>query len=456
MIELSIPRRTKSCNGLYRRDFLRLGFCGLTGLTTAGLNPAGARTAGQSMKDTSMKDTSIIWLWLAGGPSQIETFDPKMDAPVEFRSTTGEVKTTIPGITFGGTFPKLAARAHRIAVVRSFAHTNSGHGGGTHWLNTGINFTGFDNNQPQQAPSLGSRIAYRRGLNHPVTGMPSYIKLGGRINADQPVYLGQAYGPLDAEKARRNFQLRLSIEQLTERRELLKAFDLMRRDIDQSGIAEGMDRFEQQALRFLTSDAAKAFDLSLESPRLRDKYGYGRSPYSSAQIGECLLLARRLCEAGASIVTIGYGGWDHHNVNGTPPVKEGFEQCSPPLDQALAAFIDDIYDRGLEKKILLVMTGEFGRSPRIDTRFPGGRDHWAPLTPLLLIGGGLKMGQVIGRSTPRAEQPASTPYSPADLYATIFHVLGINGEVEPPPNRPGQRPIVENQHIGGRPIPELI
>jgi len=122
----------------------------------------------------------------------------------------------------------------------------------------------------------------------------------------------------------------------------------------------------------------------------------------------------------------------------------------------LAAFVDDLYDRGLEKKILLVMTGEFGRNPRIDKRLPGGRDHWAPLTPLLLIGGGLKMGQVVGQSTPRAEQPATTPYSPADLFATIFHVLGIDGEVEPPALRQGSRPIVEPQRLGGRPIPELV
>lgn len=451
MIEVSFPRRTPTCGGMPRRDFLRLGVCGLTGLTTAGLWESRAKAAA-----SLRKDTSVIWLWLGGGPSQIETFDPKMDAPVEFRSTTGEVKTSLSGVTFGGTFPKLAARAHRLAVVRSFAHSNSGHGGGTHWVNTGINFTGFDNNQPQAAPSLGSRIAYRRGLNHPLTGMPSYVKLGGNIRADQPVYLGQAYAPFNPQGAERNFQFHLTTEQLTERWHLLRTFDRMRRDIDLSGLAEGMDRFEQQALRFLTNDAAKAFDLSRESNRLREKYGTGKSPYSPARVGECLLLARRLCEAGASIVNIGYGGWDHHNVNGTPPVKEGFEQCSPPLDQALAAFIDDIYDRGLEKKILLVMTGEFGRNPRIDTRFAGGRDHWAPLTPLLLIGGGLKMGQVVGRSTPRAEQPATTPYSPADLFATIFHVLGIDGEVEPPTLRQGSRPIVEQQRLGGRPIPELI
>jgi hypothetical protein len=434
-----------------RRDFLRVGVCGLTGLTTGGLWSARAKAA-----EALPKDTSVIWLWLGGGPSQIETFDPKMDAPVEFRSTTGEVQTSLPGVTFGGTFPKLAARAHRIAVVRSFAHSNSGHGGGTHWVNTGINFAGFDNNQPQAAPSLGSRIAYRRGLNHPRTGMPSFIKLGGNIRADQPVYLGQAYAPFDPHGAETNLLLRMPAEQLRERGQLLRALDQMRREIDQSGLAEGMDRFAQQAFRFLAHDAAQAFDLSRESEQLRQKYGTGQSPYSPARVGECLLLARRLCEAGASIVNIGYGGWDHHNVNGTPPVKEGFEQCSPPLDQALAAFIDDIYDRGLEKKILLVMTGEFGRNPRIDTRLPGGRDHWAPLTPLLLIGGGLKMGQVVGRSTPRAEQPATTPYSPADLFATIFHVLGIDGEIEPPTLRQGSRPIVENQRLGGRPIPELV
>lgn len=451
MFEITVPRVSPTCGGLPRRDFLRLGLGGLAGLA--------AGRWGQALPsalENPPKDTSVIWLWLGGGPSQIETFDPKMDAPVEFRSTTGEVQTSLPGITFGGTFPKLAARAHRIAVVRSFAHSNSGHGGGTHWMNTGIDFTGFDNNQPQAAPSLGSRIAYRRGLNHPRTGIPSYIKLGGNIRADQPVYLGRAYAPFDPQGAQENLLLRVPLDQLDDRRQLLRTFDTMRREIDQSGIAEGMDQLGEQALRFLTSEASRAFDLSRESERLREKYGRGTSPYSPARVGECLLLARRLCEAGASIVTIGYGGWDHHNVNGTPPVKEGFEQCSPPLDQALAAFIDDLYDRGLEKKILLVMTGEFGRNPRIDTRLPGGRDHWAPLTPLLLIGGGLKMGQVVGRSTPRAEQPATTPYSPADLFATIFHVLGIDGEIDPPAQRQGSRPIVENQRIGGRPIPELV
>lgn len=451
MLEATLSRRTPLCGGGTRRDFLRLGACGVTGLTAAGLCRARAEVA-----DSLPKDTSVIWLWLGGGPSQIETFDPKMDAPVEFRSTTGEVQTSLPGVTFGGTFPKLAARAHRIAVVRSFAHSNSGHGGGTHWVNTGIDFAGFDNNQPQVAPSLGARIAYRRGLNHPQTGMPSFIKLGGNIRADQPAYLGRAYAPFDPQGAEDNLLLRVPLEQLHDRRHLIHALDRMRRDVDQLGIAEAMDQFQQQALWFLTNDAWEAFDLSRESERLREQYGSGMSPYSPARVGECLLLARRLCEAGASIVNIGYGGWDHHNVNGTPPVKEGFEQCSPPLDQALAAFIDDLYDRGLEKKILLVMTGEFGRNPRIDTRLPGGRDHWAPLTPLLLIGGGLKMGQVVGESTPRAEEPATTPYSPADLFATIFHVLGIDGEVTPPRLPQGSRPIVENQRVGGRVIPELV
>jgi len=451
MLELLFSRLTPTCSGMQRRDFLRLGLWGMTGLTMPRISQAQAQAA-----PSLPKDTSVIWLWLGGGPSQIETFDPKMDAPVEFRSTTGEVQTSLPGVTFGGTFPKLAARAHRIAVVRSFSHTNSGHGGGTHWVNTGIDFTGFDNGQPQAAPSLGSRIAYRRGLNHPRTGMPSYIKLGGNIRADQPAYLGRAYAPFDPQGAGENLRLRMSAEILNDRRTLIRHFDQLRRTVDDNLLGDGLDQYQQQALQFLTGDAAKAFDLSRESQGLRDKYGTGTSPYSPARVGECLLLARRLCEAGASIVNIGYGGWDHHNVNGTPPVKEGFEQCSPPLDQALAAFIDDLYDRGLQKKILLVMTGEFGRNPRIDTRFAGGRDHWAPLTPLLLIGGGLKMGQVVGKSTPRAEQPATEPYSPADLFATIFHVLGIDGEVEPPALRQGDRPVVENQRLGGRPIAELV
>lgn len=454
MLRIDTPRAASRCDGGNRRDFLRVGSLGMAGLTLGNLTQRRASAAAHLAKDTS-----VIWLWLGGGPSQFETFDPKMDAPVEFRSTTGEIPTSLPGITFGGTFPKLAQRAHRISVLRNFAHQNSGHGGGTHLMNTGKIFTGFDNNQPQIAPSLGSVVAYRRGLSHSGSGMPTFVKLGGKVRADRPAYLGTSYAPFDPTGAIDDMVLGTSPSRFEDRRELLRRFDNIRREIDARGLIEAMSQYDSQAMQVLTGQVATAFDLRKEDPRVVARYGTGESPSGEMQLGECLLIARRLCEAGCGVVNIGYGGWDHHNVNGTLPVKEGFEKLGPPLDHALSTFIDDIYSRGLEQKILLVMCGEFGRTPRISAgRQAGGRDHWGPLTPLMMIGGGLKMGQVIGRSTAKGEEPASDPYGPGDMFATIFHVLGI------PPrfdlalrSKTGDRPVLEDSYrVDGAPISELI
>jgi hypothetical protein len=454
MLEFASSRRFRTCEGTTRRDFLRAGSLGLGGLTLGGLMQRRAAAAAGVANDTS-----IIWLWLGGGPSQFETFDPKMDAPVEFRSVTGELQTSLPGVTFGGTFPKLAARAHRIAVLRNFAHAYSGHGGGTHVMNTGVPFIGFDADKPQIAPSFGSAVAYRRGLSNPASGMPTYVKLGGNIRADRPAYFGKAFAPFDPTGSLENMVLGTPRDRFDDRRALLTNLDSLRREFDATGLMEAMSRHDRQAMQLLTGSVADAFDLSKEDPKVVARYGSEVSPSKQTKLGESLLIARRLCEAGCGVVNVGYGGWDHHNVNGTLPVKEGFESLGPPLDHALATFIDDIHDRGLDKKILLVACGEFGRTPRISAgRLAGGRDHWGPLTALLMIGGGLKMGQVVGRSNPKGEEPDGERYSPQDMLATIFHVLGI------PPrfdlsiaSKQGDRPVVESAYeITGRPIRELI
>lgn len=454
MLHVQTERQFRTGDGSTRRDFLRVGSLGLGGLTLGNLMQQRALAA-----SNLPKDTSVIWLWLGGGPSQFETFDPKMDAPVEFRSVTGEVQTSLPGITFGGTFPKLAARAHRIAVLRNFAHKNSGHGGGTHWMNTGKNFAGFDNNQPQIAPSLGSAVAYVRGLSHPTTGMPTFVKLGGNVRADQPAYLGEAYAPFDPTGAIENMVLGTSLQRFDDRRHLLQQFDRIRREIDARGLIGAMSQYDAQAMQVLTGRVAEAFDLRKEDPRIVARYGNEVSPSGTTKLAECLLVARRLCEAGCGVVNVGFGGWDHHNVNGTPTVKDGFEQYGPPLDHALSVFIDDIYSRGLEQKILLVACGEFGRTPRISTNHQiGGRDHWAPLTPLLMIGGGLKMGQVIGRSNPKGEMPDGHAYGPGDMFATIFQVLGVPTHFDVSRTaKLGDRPILESSyHVDGKPIRELV
>ena len=212
-----------------------------------------------------------------------------------------------------------------------------------------------------------------------------------------------------------DMSLQIKPEQLDDRRALLKMFDTLDRRLDSSGVAQGMDGFQQQAINVLLGRAKQAFDLAREPSKLRDAYGPG--------LGQELLLARRLCEAGASFVTLNNGYWDHHDG-----IVPGINKLAPPLDQVVSAFAADVQARGLEKSILLIVTGEFGRSPRLSGG--PGRDHWAPLNCAVLLGGGLKMGQVVGESDEKGAYPKSRPLTPQDLMATIFHVLGIDLKVQ--------------------------
>ncbi len=438
MLTITSNRWSRDCEGHTRREFLKVGALAGTGVTLATLLQARAQAAAEGRPT---KDTSVVWLWLGGGPTHIETFDPKMTAPSEYRSVTGEVRTSLPGVTIGGTFPKLARVVDKMALIRSFAHTNSGHGGGTHFVMTGYDNRTIDNGGLPTRPSMGSILARVRGPNHPVTGMPTYVRLGG-IGSDGPAFLGAAYAPFDPNgEARRNMTLSLPEERLAERRALLKGLDTINRKVDASGLMEGLSKFEQQAFSLVLGNAPKAFDLSNEDPRVVERYTGGRR----SRLGQQLLQARRLCEAGCGFVTIQYGGWDMHSN-----IERSMRSRCPELDHAVAAFIEDVYQRGLQDKILLVITGEFGRTPRINRN--AGRDHWAPLSTLALAGGGLKMGQVVGESAPKADVPKSQPIHPQDLMATVFHVLGIDLRVQFV-NQTG-RPVymIEN----GKPIAELI
>jgi hypothetical protein len=429
MLTLLASRHGTTCDRTSRRDFLRVGALGVGSLALPGLLRARSQSG-------SHKQTSVVWLWLAGGPSQIETFDPKPDAPAEIRSTTGTVKSKLPGVELGGTFERIAARADQFAFVRSFAHGNSGHGGGTHWVMTGYDYPAADNGAAPIKPGLGSVLARYRGTTGP-GGLPTYVRFRD-ILADGPAWLGPPYAPFDlAGKARDNMTLRDGLDNLEDRRSLLKAFDTARRDTDRSGLMGGLDAFEAQAFDLVLGKAKDAFDVSREDPKLRDRYGPG--------LGERLLLARRLCESGVGFVTVHYGGWDMHGS-----IERGFRQQGPVVDQAVSAFVEDLADRGLDRDILLVVTGEFGRTPKLNTA--AGRDHWAPLSTLALAGGGLKMGQVIGESSARAEAPKSRPVSPQDLTATVFHVLGIPPDLHY--TDPGGRPVPMLD--GGKPIHELV
>ncbi|MFL5341433.1 MAG: DUF1501 domain-containing protein [Gemmataceae bacterium] len=434
MFEMFSSRRRDSCDGVSRRDFLQVGALGLGALALPQLMQARAqaKAAGRATKNTS-----VVWLWLGGGPTHVETFDPKMSAPAEFRSTVGAVKTNLPGVEIGGVFPKIAERADQMALMRSFAHQNSGHGGGTHWVMTGYDFKAADNGAAPNKPGMGAIVAKYRGPNNPSTGLPTYVRMNG-ILGDGPAWLGPTYAPFDvAGKARQNMNLQVALDRLSDRQQLLKGFDTLNRQIDRSGTMEGLDNFKTQAFDLVLSRAKEAFDVNKEEPKLREQYGKG--------LGEQMLLARRLCEAGVGFVTIQFGGWDMHGN-----VAQGMKNLGPKVDNAVSSFLDDVKNRGLNDDILLVITGEFGRTPRINGG--GGRDHWAPLSTLALAGGGLKMGQVVGQSTAKAEVPKSTPIGPQDLMATVFHVLGLPQDLhyKDPTGRPS--PMIS----GGKPIAELI
>ena len=435
MFKFLASRNGTTCDGSTRRDFLKVGALGLGGLMLPDLLRARAAAAAAGRQT---RNTSVVWLWLGGGPTHVETFDPKMSAPAEFRSTVGAVQTNVPGVQLGGVFPKMARVADKMAFVRSFAHQNSGHGGGTHWVMTGYNFPQADNGQPQNKPGLGSIMARYRGANNPSTGLPNYVRFGG-ILGDGPSWLGSAYGPFDtAGNARNNMNLQMTLDRLSERRGLLRGLDTLNRDIDRTGLMQGLDSFETQAFDLLLSRAREVFDINRENPRTRDMYGTNR-------LAQQLLLARRLCESGIGFVTVEFGGWDMHGQ-----IAQGMRNLGPQVDHAVSAFVQDIHNRGLENDILLVITGEFGRTPRINGG--AGRDHWAPLSTLALSGGGLRMGQAVGESNSKAEVPKTRPISPQDLMATVFHVLGIPQDLSY--NDPSGRPMPMVN--GGRPIAELV
>ncbi len=404
---LTIFDRDDRCN---RRSFLKIGSLALGGLSLA--HPLQAKAAAEPRRPV-LKDRSVIFLFLHGGPSQIETFDPKISAPVEIRSATGQVQTRIPGVTFGGSFPKLAALADKVSIVRSFTT-----GDGNHDIKPVVGRDTFGAN-------LGSIYARIAGRNHPDTGIPTNILLLPRAvdattQAGQTAFgrfastgnLGAAYAPFDPSAGstlQSDMRLAMPMDRLQDRRYLLNQLDQVQWACAERAAIEGMDRMREQALTTVLGGVADAFDLSKEDARVIAGYdtaplvrpenidrrwnNYNNYVDNAKSLGKLLLLARRLCERGAGFVTVTTNFvWDMHSDVNNAPVGEGFGYMGVPLDHALAGFIEDVEARGLSDKILLVVCGEMGRTPRINRN--GGRDHWGNLAPLLLAGGGLRMGQL--------------------------------------------------------------
>ncbi len=430
--------------GYGRREFLRIGSLAMGGLSLPGLL---AQQAWAGAKPVAT-DKSVILLFMHGGPSQIETFDPKMEAPAEIRSMTGEVATRLPGVTFGGTYSKLAALADRLSIVRSYQS-----GDGNHDIKPVVG-------KDTLRANLGSLYSRVVGTTHPQTGMPTNAALfPAAVDPEaKPITeafgkftdtgsLGVAYAPFvpgGGGQLQKNMTLELPRDRLDGRRGLLAQLDGIRRSIDASGTLEGIDYFQQQAFQTILGGVAEAFDLSKEDPRTVARYdtaglvrpdqinkslnNYSMYVDHGRSLGKLLLLARRLCEAGCGFVTVTTNFvWDNHADVNNAGIEDGQRYCGLPFDHAVSAFMEDLQARGLSEKILLVATGEMGRTPRINKR--GGRDHWGGLTPLLFSGGGLQMGRVIGQSTRDAGEPLTEPLGIKNLIATIMHTLFDIGEL---------------------------
>ncbi|MGE3820223.1 MAG: DUF1501 domain-containing protein [Isosphaeraceae bacterium] len=432
MLDLSLRDGEPTRAGLHRREFLRIGSLGLGGLSLGAMLQARALAADAGLRAT-VKDRAVVLLFLAGGPSHIETFDPKLDAPEGVRGVTGELATTIPGVTFGGTFPGLATRAGKLAIVRSFHHRINDHALAIRHVLTAGNPLGA---------GMGAVYARLRGPTDPDTALPTYglitteevdgqyVKEKARVQEGSgPGPFGRSYAPFDPAAGGGSLDLmRLSIprRRLEDRRALLEALDGARRALDERGPAEAMGRYERQAMDLILRNAGDALDLNREDPRVVARYdtsaqNVGHKRFRPCTLGRQLLTARRLVEAGCGFVTVQNAGWDMHADGNNPGMEVGMNMLSPPLDRAVSAFLDDLEARGLSERVLLVITGDFGRTPKLNKR--GGRDHWASLSTLALAGGGLRMGQVIGRSTRQGDAPASEPVTPAMLMSTLMNVL---------------------------------
>ncbi len=457
---------TASCPGpLSRRSFLKTCAVGLGGLGLTNLLRlrALAREAGQSVPDTS-----VIFLWLPGGPPHMETYDMKPDAPAEYRGAFRPIRTNVPGIDVCEHLPRHARIADRFALIRSIAHQFADHGGGHKRFLTGRDPrqpTGFVNDYPM----VGSMVSKVRDRH--VARVPNYV--AGVDNGRQGIdvfsfgsaYLGPATHPfmVVGDPSDPKFQVK-NLEpiqglsgQLPARLTLLHQFDREPHTFDATGTMAALDGFQERALHLITGDQARrAFDLTREPDRVRDHYGRHR-------YGQRALLARRLVEAGASFVTMVLENpgqiphdctynWDSHAVNchifTDTRLKLGF------LDQAVSALIEDLYARGLDREVLLIVTGEFGRTPRLSyAKGRPGRDHWPQAMSVLVSGGGMKMGQVIGATNAKGEHPKERPLTPNDLWATMFAHLGIDyRNIAFPDHRGRPMPILPY----GEPIRELL
>ena len=433
---------------LSRRAVLQVGGLGLAGMAGLDLSQL---LAAKAEKKHYTSGKSVIFLLQHGGPTQYETFDPKMDVDEAIRTVGGVTQTKIPGVHFGSTFSRLAGLADKLAIVRSYVGGSSGHG-----------IRPIVSNETLKA-NLGAVYARLVGTNHSQTGIPTNIavdptavepedngpdvRFGTFVQTGELEKMYAPFVPGGGSNMQKNMQLALPISRFDDRKGLLQSLDALKSDIDSQGLIEGVGKFREQAYDMLLRGVAEAFDDTKEAPGTLARYDTshfisdtkyvdkknGKSERhwyqtNARTLGRLLLLARRLCEAGAGFVTVTTQFvWDMHADGNNLGVGRAMEAVGNPYDHAVSAFIEDCEARGLSEDIMLVSTGEMGRTPRINKN--GGRDHWGRLAPLMVYGGGVTHGQVIGQSTKDGGEPMTSPWKNENLIATMLHNLFEIGEL---------------------------
>ena len=412
-----------------RREFLHVG--SLTGL---GLSLGGLFRLQAARGDTKVYEhfagtaKSVIHIWLPGGWAQQETFDPKPLAPSEYRGDLNAIDTKLTGVQFSEKLVKTAQVADKITVVRSMTHGEAAHERGTHNM-----FTGYRPSPALTFPSFGSVVSHEFG---PRANLPPYVCVPNLPAQDAGAgYLGSAFGPfvLGSDPSDGGFTVRdlalpggVDAERFAKRQRLRESVGRHFQRLEDGGAVAAMDSFYERAYALVSSAEARgAFDMKAEPDAIKDEYGRN-------QAGQRMLLARRLVEAGVRFVTLSYGGWDMHNQ-----IRDGITNTLPPFDQAYAALITDLDRRRLLDSTLVMVSSEFGRTPRINAN--AGRDHWPKVFSVVLAGGGIKRGQVYGASDAIAAEPQDNPLSVEDLATTVYHCLGIVADKEL--MAPGNRPV---------------
>ena len=426
MLDIILGRGDRRCDGVSRRDFLRVGAIGGLGLSLAGLARAEARTG----KKSRTRARSVILLYLGGGLSHHDSFDPKPEAPAEVRGKYTTIATSVTGLRVTEMVPRLARVMHRVALVRSGAHNNDHHETATNWVLSGRFGSAFGD-----FPAMGAVVAHEMGFKGE---LPPYVAiprnpsftwelgksayLGGRYESfktgdpNAPRFTVQDVAPAETLNAKRS----------TRRRSLLAAVDELAKKVEGNDLISTYDEFQQRAATMILSKEARgAFSIERESDRLRDRYG--RNTF-----GQSCLLARRLVERGVRFVTVNFGGWDHH-----ARIWDGLKNKLPELDTGFSALVEDMGERGLLDDTLVVCMGEFGRTPKINKDV--GRDHWAPAGSLLFAGAGVKPGLVLGATDKQGAYATRRPVAPADVAYTIYDSLGIDPRKMLP--TPDGRPI---------------